>query len=479
MSAPRRNDPCPCGSGRRYKECHGRLAVDEPGVEALVRRALSAHQAGRLDEAGRGYADILSRDPGNAVATHYLGLMDWQRGDLARAEERMRVSIARDATVPDFHSNLGLLLRDTRRLDESIASFRAALGANPAWIEAYNNLALAFEAQGRWSDAVAAYREALAREPRFAVARQNLARVLLTLGEYREGWSEYRWRLVAQGLAGDPPAPGACALPADLSGRGFVLRAEQGLGDVLFFLRFAPELARRGAALAFRGDARLHSILERTGLFSRGVADEGAPAPGLEPLYIGDLPFLLGAEDAATAPPSLPLAPAADSLARMRSALQAAGPAPHVALTWRAGLESAGPSHTQLKTVDLASLGESLRGLPATWISIQRMPREGEREALGAAIGAPVHDFSACNDALEDMLALLCVAERYVGVSNANTYLRAGLGKPMHVLVAHPPEWRWRDKGSTSAWFPEARLFRQDSDEDWSGALRALRTAIT
>ncbi|WP_373318853.1 SEC-C metal-binding domain-containing protein, partial [Laribacter hongkongensis] len=21
-----RNDPCPCGSGKRYKQCHGRLA---------------------------------------------------------------------------------------------------------------------------------------------------------------------------------------------------------------------------------------------------------------------------------------------------------------------------------------------------------------------------------------------------------------------------------------------------------------------
>ena len=21
-----RNDPCPCGSGRKYKQCHGRLA---------------------------------------------------------------------------------------------------------------------------------------------------------------------------------------------------------------------------------------------------------------------------------------------------------------------------------------------------------------------------------------------------------------------------------------------------------------------
>jgi Tfp pilus assembly protein PilF len=479
VSAPRRNEPCPCGSGRRYKDCHGKLGAGEPGADALVRRALSAHREGRIDEAARAYADILSREPANAIATHYLGLIDWQRGDLARAEERMRASIAADPKVPDFHNNLGLLLRDARRLDEAIDCFRAALAANPAWIEAYSNLALAFEAGGRWNEATAAYREAIAREPRFAAARQNLARALLARGEYREGWLEYRWRLLAQGIESSAPDPGVARLPADLAQREFLLLSEQGVGDVLFFLRFAPELVRRGARLAFRGDARLHSMLERTGLFALGIASEGVEAPGLEAIRIGDLPFLLAIDDPAGAPPSLALAPRAESLLPMRSALEASGPPPYVALTWRAGLASAGPSRTQLKEVDPATLGESLRGITATWIGVQRLPREGELQKLSDAIGAPVHDFSRCNDSLEEMLALLSLADRYAGVSNANTYLRAGLGLAMEVLVAHPPEWRWRTHGSQSPWFAATRVFRQRVDGDWSEALRELRATFT
>ena len=30
-----RNDPCPCGSGKKYKHCHGRLQTQTPGGEAL------------------------------------------------------------------------------------------------------------------------------------------------------------------------------------------------------------------------------------------------------------------------------------------------------------------------------------------------------------------------------------------------------------------------------------------------------------
>jgi hypothetical protein len=51
-----RNKPCPCGSGRKFKHCHGRVA-DEPMVRPDVRRALAAHAAEeriRQQQQGRG-----------------------------------------------------------------------------------------------------------------------------------------------------------------------------------------------------------------------------------------------------------------------------------------------------------------------------------------------------------------------------------------------------------------------------------------
>jgi tetratricopeptide (TPR) repeat protein len=481
VSSPRRNEPCHCGSGRRYKDCHGKLAATAPGVDALIRRALSLHQSGQADSAERDYRAVLELEPGNAIATHYMGLIAWDRGDRERAELQMRAGIAADASVPDFHNNLGLLLRDTRRLDEAIASFHRALEVDPSWFEAYSNLGLTLEAAGRWDEALAAYREALAREPRFAAAQQNLARVLLTRGDFAEGFARYRWRLPAQGVRKEAPDPNARPLPASLEGRELVLLSEQGLGDVLFFLRFVPELVRRGARLAFRGDPRLASILERTGLFALGIAETNAPEPdpGREAVFVGDLPWLLEAHDPAKFPKPLALAPQPERVARLRSVLEAQGPRPHVALTWRAGLHSTGPSRTQLKVIDPAILGATLRGIRATWISVQRLPAAGEREELAAATGALVRDFSATNDDLEEMLALLSLMDGYAGVSNANVYLRTGAGKPMQVLVAHPPEWRWGLEGPRSPWFSNVGVYRQRVDGDWTGAMRTLRERLT
>ena len=463
MSTPvRRNDPCPCGSGLRYKECHGKLGASSapPTPEAQIPRALQLHQAGRVDEAERIYREVLAAIPGHAIASHYLGMAAWHRGDPVEGERLMRASIAADASIADFHNNLGLLLRDTGRAAEALDCFARTLATDPAWIEAHSNRGLALESLGRFDEAVAEYRRALAAAPQFAVVHQNLARVLLTLGDFREGWEHYRWRLAAQGLARTAPPAAATPLPANLVGRRFALITEQGIGDVLFFLRFAPELVRRGARLAFHGDMRLAPLLARTGLFELAVLPEHASTADAERIHIGDLPWLLEAHDASALPPPLPLTADAPRVSRWRETLAAWGPPPHVALTWRAGLAARGPAQVQLKAVVPAVLADAVRDSHATFVSVQRLPGDGEREALEQALGAPVHDASAANDDLDEILALLAVVGDYVGVSNANTHLRAGLGKPMHVLVPFPPEWRWMRPGERSPWFPGVRITR-------------------
>ena len=474
MSRAGRNDPCPCGSGKRYKECHGRLDAGDTSVDAILQRSLASHQQGRVDEAERGYREVLLRDAGNCVATHYLGLAAWQRGDALAAEQAMRKSLAASPPVADFHNNLGLLLRDTSRGEEAIDQFSAALAINPDWVDAYSNLGLALESLGRWDEAIEAYRKTLARSPGFAIGHQNLARALLTRGDFDEGWREYRWRLLAQGLASRPPD--SPILPRDLSGRAFALVTEQGVGDVLFFLRFAPALVRRGATLAFRGDARLHAMLGRTGLFPLGLESGQAPRGEAQPLFVGDLPGML--ESASETPlPPLALTPDPARVARMRSRL-AHVPPPRVAITWRGGVLSVGPSRSQLKHVPIDALGNALAGKRASWISVQRLPEKGEREALERAIGATVTDLGDANADLEDMLALMSLVDDYVGVSNANTHLRAGVAPSMHVLVPNPPEWRW-GLGERSPWFPDAKVYRQSPTGDWSGELARFARQFT
>jgi hypothetical protein len=85
-----------------------------------------------------------------------------------------------------------------------------------------------------------------------------------------------------------------------------------------------------------------------------------------------------------------------------------------------------------------------------------------------------VADFTALNDDLEQMLALMSLIDEYVGVSNTNVHLRALANRPTRVLVPCPAEWRWMAAGA-SPWFPGSGVYRQTPDSRWEDALGALR----
>ena len=108
----------------------------------------------------------------------------------------------------------------------------------------------------------------------------------------------------------------------------------------------------------------------------------------------------------------------------------------------------------------------------------QRNPDGGQTERLAALTGKTVHDASAVNADLEDMLALLSHLQEYVGVSNANMHLLAGLNGRARVLIPNPAEWRWMAQGRISPWFPRFTVYRQSTDLSWTEAVAQLRADL-
>lgn len=184
-----------------------------------------------------------------------------------------------------------------------------------------------------------------------------------------------------------------------------------------------------------------------------------------------DLPHLLAANDAPATPPSIVLAPLPDRVEAIRARLAAAGPAPYIGLTWRAGIQQ---RDRLSKIVPQDAISTALRGIEATPIALQRMPAESEIDTLANDIGRPVADFTDLNDDLEDMLACVGLIDDYVCVSNTNVHLRAACGLPSGVLVPHPPEFRWMSTGEESPWFPNCPLYREDYRNGWAIAAEKL-----
>jgi protein O-GlcNAc transferase len=160
-----RNAPCPCGSGRRYKDCHGALGTV---ATASVATPVAPPPANTSAAAAIKAIDALLRQAEECFA----------RGESAVAEATWQKALSLDPGHPEALFHIANRLRECGEYDAAIAYFERALERAPGHPGVLNNLGLALEARGEAQRAEACYRQVLAAQPQHADALGNLANLL-------------------------------------------------------------------------------------------------------------------------------------------------------------------------------------------------------------------------------------------------------------------------------------------------------------
>ena len=437
-------------------------------VSSFNNLAVALIEQGQIDEAKPAIERALALSPDNLLALANLGKTLILRGRIEDSLVPLRRAVELAPDNVSALNNLGIALQDTSHVPEAIDVLRRAIALAPDNTTVRNSYGYALMKAGQYDTAMVEFERARAINPDNQTAHKNRSVVNRLFGRFGDqAWDYYL----------EPP-PTIFALKERLARNPdfeILLLRHQGLGDEIFFLRFLPELRRRGIArVHFQGSAKIASILHRIdGLDTVVTPDEPLPACD-ESLLVTYLPLALG--NMVEPPSSLAVAPVATRVEEMRARLTALGPPPYIGVTWRGGTEEGGPMLFKLAPV--ADLGRTLTGLPGTLIALQRLPKDGEIDILAAAAAKPVHDLTALNEDLEGMLALLSLLDDYVTVSNTNVHLRALTGRVSRVLVPRPPDFRWLAEGDESPWFPGCRVYRQDVNRTWDGALADLRREL-
>ncbi len=490
---------------------------DLPELRANLGHALQQQQ--RWAEALAAYEAALAKRPESASLHFWKGQMLWALSRPGDAEHSFRRAVALDGGLLDACRGLAVVLYQTRRyaeaeipcrqvLDrdasaESIGQLcdiltaqgrhaeaetflRERLSALPVDPALLNKLGGLFWRRGKVDEAIDAYRQAAAcassrEDPRFIEAKVDEAVALLSLGRWHDGWDAYHWRYNRTALKSSYAE--LVDEPRQIANAGGTLRirlrTDQGIGDELFFLRFAPALKRRGHRLVLVTGAKQIPLLRRlTDLFET-VESEATVACDAE-LLCSDLPLATQEH----LPPSLrfPVEPA--RVLRLRQRLRDFGPPPYLGVTWRAGPtldEQLAGRLTWVygKEVPIDDLAAVLRPLRATVVALQRRAYGGEHERFCETLGRAALDMSEVHDELEEALALLSLLDEYIGVSSTNMHLLAGIeGTRARVLVQTPAEWRWGLEGDSSPWFPNFRVYRQARDRSWDAAFAELATDL-
>lgn len=157
-----RNLPCPCGSGKKYKNCcDGRNSTpDKVATDALFMQAQRAHSDGRLADAQALYATILDRDPNNPEATHFQGLIAHQTGHTQLALSLIERSLALRPQNSHFLTNAGLTYQAVGNWKMAEASYRKLTQLAPDDAKSWHNLGHALKQLDNTDEAIVAYRRA-------------------------------------------------------------------------------------------------------------------------------------------------------------------------------------------------------------------------------------------------------------------------------------------------------------------------------
>ena len=455
-----RNDPCPCGSGKRYKHCHG--SAETP--DELARQGVEAHRRNDTAEAERLYRRALALAPEHPLALHYLGVALYQQKRLDEAIALLDRAAGLVPHEPEFHNNRGLALAASLRDPEAIEAYRRALALNPSHAGAWSNLGLALQVTGDIEGAIDAFGKGLAVAPDLPQLHWNLALALLLIGDYQRGWHEYEWRLRTPELAAQLRAfAGPRWDGRDPQGKTILVTAEQGLGDTIQFLRFATRLADRGAQVIAAVPAPLRKLASTVPGVAQSVA-LGAPLPPHDAYVpLMSLPQVLGVtlDDVGADVPYL----RAEATALPHDAM-------NIGIAWAGAPENTLNTRRSFPLAMLAPLFDIPR------VRVYSLKRDGE--ALTPADMSTSERLVAVpgRDDFDTMASLVASLDLVISVDTSLAHLAGALGKHVFVLLAYVADWRWMLGRADNPWYPAARLFRQQAIGDWSSAIDSALAAV-
>ncbi|MFN4311889.1 MAG: tetratricopeptide repeat protein [Ferrovibrio sp.] len=446
-------------------------------------------QLGELDDAIKAYEAAIGLKPDYAEAMSNLGAALINRHDHAGAADILRRAIALNPGIAMFHKNLGIALIALGDVTGAEAAFKATFAA-PVKLPADSvELMIALGDLERFKGDIEAalhwYHRAWQAKPGDGEAHMRYAVALMVKGEYREAWPHFgaRWSLADTDVDKRPfdqPIWRGGPLP---SGGRMLLFTEQGVGETLVLISLIPELLQKTITPVIECDPRMIPLLQRSFPGIEAYARTNPPNPRFrEPdLAVQATLFDVAAvlrQSPADCTGALALRADTARAEALRAGYRKDHGGPLVGIAWH----SANPKLGAPKSAQLADFAPFLSLPGYRFVDLQYGNREADRQDLKAACGAELlvdPDIDQLKD-LDAFAAQVAAMDLVIATSNTTAHMAAALGKPTWVLLNKgiSPHWYWGLEGERTPWYPTARLWRQQTANDWRGQAESVAAEL-
>jgi tetratricopeptide (TPR) repeat protein len=482
------------------------MSPNPTDADALFAEGNALLAKGCWSDAIARFEQSLQLRPQHAQTHANLGAAQGKCGNHPAALAAYDAALRLNPTLPEAHANRGNALTALHRDAEALAACEEAIRLKPDLAQAWLGRAHALSRLGRHADAVLSCWRAVEVRPEYPDARTNLGHFLLLMGrleeaieqfetaldlrpgcpdahtaraqawllrgDFRRGWPEYEARLRRQTIP-ERPIPQWNGEPLD--GRSILLRAEQGFGDSLQFVRYAALVKQAGARrVVAEFPPRLHQLLSTcSGIDEFAVRDRDVgncdyqiPLLSLPNIFRTSLRTIPGKTPYLFAEPK--------RVKRWKSHLPDARL--RIGITWQGNTDN---QIDHVRSIPLAAF-ERLAKLPGVrLVSLQRW--HGLDQIAQFQERSPLHELGPEVDqdaAFVDTAAVMMSLDLVVSTDSAIAHLAGALNRPVYIALTYSSDWRWFRDRDDSPWYPTARLFRQERLGDWTRAIEEMTELI-
>jgi hypothetical protein len=364
---------------------------------------------------------------------------------------------------------MGNALQALGRYEEALVCYDRALAIEKDYVEALNNRGNALQALNRHEEALASYARAIALKPNDAEAHWNEGLTRLALGDYRRGWEKYEWRWYNRKL--DSPRPHGDTPAWDgtqgVTGKTVLLYPEQGFGDAIQFVRYAPLVRARGARVLVACHRKLAELFRSVDGIDE-VLEPERPLPSFDyhaALMSLPLAFRTTLE---SIPCAIPYVSAkAEQVAAFEARFKSERRALKVGLVWSGNPQFTG---ARAKACPIEVLEPLVNVQDCAFYALQTGEAAADIERMTVR-GPQMTELSLGLDSFSDTAAAVSALDLVIAVDTAVAHLAGALGKPAWILLQYAADWRWLRSREDSPWYPSIRLFRQPEPGHWESVV--------
>lgn len=434
--------------------------------------ARTYYETDQLEEAKFAYLHSLELSSTHHPDTWYnLGLIYERQLEFEEALAAFRQTQIISSNKPDVLFHLAQCSYELFKIEDGVAYLQQLVKIEPARLSAWTNMGSLYLLQGDYISGESAYKQALSISTDKQLAEFNLDFIKLEKGLFPEAWNVFEkvYDPEVSVLVGGNPNTLPTFIPRwneQINSTPILaIVADQGLGDIIQMARFIPLLEAKGQAchvwLQENGWQRLFNCLEnsKVQVLESGEWSQITPLESQAYIPLISLPGYFNCTWE-----QIPLAPYFN--VPLHSTLPHT--LPRIGIVWSSGKRAVRAQNWSYRqrSIGLQTFLPLVEEFSDV-VSFYSLQVGSDSEQLQLYSDVSITNLAPQISDMYDTACYIMQMDLVITVDTAVAHLAGALGKPVWILLPRSCDWRWCSEGSTTPWYPSARLFRQFEFLQW------------